>query len=266
VNGHIEQHIDSRVMWGANGTDIILNEYHVNTSEKKEIEDGNVAIVEGNIEKPGSKDLLSTIEADLLEEGQLLAESILQSFSSSSSSLSTSNNLSLKSLPPPPPLSSSSSLLSNESYEDLGKELALIKAETNKLDSDSPSTAMTAVVVGSSEKEEEAAEQEDNNNDLHEWEELEYSYSIGWWKEIIPYGEEFILQWESDILSQLNDSLLTMIKNKISSRIIGEIKNFFIQQLGPLAAIKKSIGLPNLALAKIKELDDIWLIAMNRAK
>jgi hypothetical protein len=141
VNGHIEKNIDSRVMWGANGTDIILNECHVNTSGKKEDNetlksDESVAIVEGNIEKSRPKDLLSTIEEDLLKEGQLLAESILQSFSSSlPSSVSPIplNGRTLKDLPPPPPLSSSSSLLSNESYEDIGKDLTVMKSKPDNL-------------------------------------------------------------------------------------------------------------------------------------
>jgi hypothetical protein len=57
-----------------------------------------------------------------------------------------------------------------------------------------------------------------------------------------------------------------MIKHKISSKIIHQVKDFFYQHLTPIQAFKKAVGLPNLAIAKIKELDDIWLVVMNRAE
>lgn len=234
VNGHVEKNIDARVMWGANGTDVVISEQTVTTAVTKKTSSSNVLAeseeivvakesrVNVNYHYPGIiSSTVQELQVELLEESKLIAETIVQSIHG----ISSQEKESL-------------AIARTESYETVEKD------NQNKEE----------------EKEEEVEERE-----LHEWEELEFSYSKGWWKEILPYGEEYVLSWENDLLSHLTESFLSMIKHKISSKIIGHLKDFFYQQITPLHAIKKSIGLPNLALAKIKQLDDVWIIAMDRA-
>lgn len=233
VNGHVEKNVDARVMWGANGADVVISEQTVTTSIAKKTSSSNVkdlaeseeivvakeGHVDVNYHYPGIiSSTIQELQVELLEESKLIAETIVQSIH-----VITSQE------------KESLAIARTESYETVEKE-------------------------NQNEEEEEVEETE-----LHEWEELEFSYSKGWWKEILPYGEEYVLSWENDLLSHLTESFLSMIKHKISSKIIGHLKDFFYQQITPLHAIKKSIGLPNLALAKIKQLDDVWIIAMDRA-
>jgi hypothetical protein len=241
VNGHVDRKVDSRVMWGGNGSEFTVQEKKISTikdvSENIETKsEGNEKILletnkQDHIELNPIKETIHLLQQDLIEESKIIADTILQSICAIT-----------------PQTSSKEEKIKNiksESFEEISSD-------------QSPSLP----------EESNIKEQEETPNDaaLHEWEELEFSYSQGWFKEFIPYGEEYVLSWENDLLSHLNETFYKMIKNKISSTIMHHIKDFIYQQVPtPLMAMKKSFALPNLVLAKIKQLDDIWVIAMDRA-
>lgn len=103
--------------------------------------------------------------------------------------------------------------------------------------------------------------------DIDEWQELN-DYHQGWWRDLVPLGEEYILNWSRDYLKQLNNSLFNLFKDTIYSKfhakLMSEVYKFSI--FSPLNAIKRAFSLPKLALSKLKGLDDIWSICLDRAQ
>lgn len=99
-----------------------------------------------------------------------------------------------------------------------------------------------------------------------EWEKLKVRYQ-GWWRDLVSLGEEYVLQWETDLLQLLNDSLMDIIFDQIKAKIFSKVKdallNFAASAIYPL---KKAMALPNMVLAKIKEMDGAWLRAMDKAR
>lgn len=97
----------------------------------------------------------------------------------------------------------------------------------------------------------------------NDWEELKVSYQ-GWWRDLVPYGDEFVLRWESNLLNQLNENFFSLLKGKIYGEIYGKVMSN-LWQMTPLYSLKNSLGLPKLALSKIKDLDDAWALAIDRS-
>jgi hypothetical protein len=106
---------------------------------------------------------------------------------------------------------------------------------------------------------------EKNKSEISEWEQLKEVEFNGWWRTYIPYGDEYILLWEELVLDKLHDSFRSILTDKITGRIRSFIINQCLQYT-PINMIKAAARLPLYVLSKIKELDDPWVVAMNRAE
>lgn len=84
--------------------------------------------------------------------------------------------------------------------------------------------------------------------------------SGNWWRDIILYGEEYVLEWEPEILTNLyyttNHIFSHMILHKSLNLIIDELFRHSIS----------SITLPLAILERASELDNPWAVAMDRAR
>lgn len=101
-----------------------------------------------------------------------------------------------------------------------------------------------------------------------EWEELfpdQDAATSGWWRDLFPHGEEYILNWDRTVLEKLNDSFQKMLKDKICGMVKEEIMKFTPFH-GPISAIKGAAGFPLHVWGSIKSIDDPWLVAMDRAR
>lgn len=90
----------------------------------------------------------------------------------------------------------------------------------------------------------------------------------GWWRELHPESsEEFILQWEPDLLKKLKSSISKLIMESVYSNIYSRVKNMIIDlAAGPLFPLKEALSLPRQALSKLQALDDDWMKALDRAR
>jgi hypothetical protein len=99
-----------------------------------------------------------------------------------------------------------------------------------------------------------------------DWEELKLRYQ-GWWRDLVSLGEEYVLQWETMLLTELNDTFYDLLYNELRAQIVGKIKSALISYAASaLNPLRKSLSLPKLVLGKIKELDGSWVRAMDRAR
>eukprot|EP01040_Poterioochromonas_malhamensis_P026867 gene26867-33885_t len=106
-------------------------------------------------------------------------------------------------------------------------------------------------------------------NDLQaesDWEDLRLRYQ-GWWRDLVSLGEEYVLQWETMLLTELNDTFYDLLYNELRSHIFGQIKDAILSYAASaLYPLKKALSLPKMVLSKIKELDGAWIRAMERAR
>mmetsp|Transcript_22315 Transcript_22315/g.32063 ORF Transcript_22315/g.32063 Transcript_22315/m.32063 type:complete len:756 (-) Transcript_22315:30-2297(-) len=96
-----------------------------------------------------------------------------------------------------------------------------------------------------------------------DWQEL--GSSGGWWKQKVGAGEDYILFWEEAVLQKLSDSLQKIVKDKIYDKLRSLVVDEFLR-FTPITAIKAAAKLPLMVLGKLKELDDPWLVALDRAE
>eukprot|EP01033_Poteriospumella_lacustris_P009122 gene9122-6561_t len=106
-------------------------------------------------------------------------------------------------------------------------------------------------------------------NDLQaesDWEDLRLRYQ-GWWRDLVSLGEEYVLQWETMLLTELNDTFYDLLYNELRSHIFGQIKDAILSYAASaLYPLKKALSLPKMVLSKIEELDGAWIRAMERAR
>lgn len=81
-----------------------------------------------------------------------------------------------------------------------------------------------------------------------------------WWREVVPHGEEYVLEWEPDILS----NLYYTTNHIFSHMLLHKSLNFIIDEL--LRHSISSITLPLAILERASELDNPWAVAMDRAR
>lgn len=98
-----------------------------------------------------------------------------------------------------------------------------------------------------------------------DWEELAVPVN-GWWREAVaPAGDDYILTWEPQMLSNLNESFQKLLVDEMVGRIKGMVKGELLQ-FTPIPAIQAAASLPMMVLGKINELDDPWVMAIDRAR
>eukprot|EP01038_Epipyxis_sp_PR26KG_P011829 gene11829-15830_t len=97
-------------------------------------------------------------------------------------------------------------------------------------------------------------------NSSSDWEEVTVDFQ-GWWREMVPHGDEYILLWDPSILDNLNESFRKILTDKIHSMVIDELLKFT-----PVHALQHATSLPMMILNKIKEIDDPWIVAMERSR
>lgn len=99
-----------------------------------------------------------------------------------------------------------------------------------------------------------------------DWEDLKLRYQ-GWWRDLVSLGEEYVLQWETMLLTELNDTFYDLLYNELRSHIFGQIKDAILSYAASaLYPLKKALSLPKMVLSKIEELDGAWIRAMERAR
>lgn len=99
-----------------------------------------------------------------------------------------------------------------------------------------------------------------------DWEDLKLRYQ-GWWRDLVSLGEEYVLQWETMLLTELNDTFYDLLYNELRSHIVGQIKDVILSYAASaLMPLKKALSLPKMVLSKIEELDGAWVRAMERAR
>eukprot|EP01033_Poteriospumella_lacustris_P017391 gene17391-12427_t len=99
-----------------------------------------------------------------------------------------------------------------------------------------------------------------------DWEDLRLRYQ-GWWRDLVSLGEEYVLQWETMLLTELNDTFYDLLYNELRSHIFGQIKDAILSYAASaLYPLKKALSLPKMVLSKIEELDGAWIRAMERAR
>lgn len=96
----------------------------------------------------------------------------------------------------------------------------------------------------------------EDSEHLSEWEELRCE-SNGWWCDVVLNGDEYILHWEREILASLNESFQRMLAEKFRLMLRDEVVNL---------AVRGAVFLPLQVMARIRELDDPWVVAMDRAR
>eukprot|EP00600_Ochromonadales_sp_CCMP1393_P013985 CAMPEP_0175012684 /NCGR_PEP_ID=MMETSP0005-20121125/9450_1 /TAXON_ID=420556 /ORGANISM="Ochromonas sp., Strain CCMP1393" /LENGTH=1047 /DNA_ID=CAMNT_0016268957 /DNA_START=9 /DNA_END=3152 /DNA_ORIENTATION=- len=78
-------------------------------------------------------------------------------------------------------------------------------------------------------------------------------------------ASEFVLLWEAALLQSLNESLQKILVDKLLGEVKGMVKGEVLK-FTPIPAVQAAASLPLLVLNKIKELDDPWCRAMDRAQ
>lgn len=83
----------------------------------------------------------------------------------------------------------------------------------------------------------------------------------GWWSQIMPFGEEYLLHWDPSARNQLAFSIEGFLKEKGTSVILNELIS-----LSSVACVVQSASLPLSILDKAASIDNPWAIAMEKAE
>jgi hypothetical protein len=123
-----------------------------------------------------------------------------------------------------------------------------------------------AEMIDAVEQEEEEEEEEDEGGmgesrfSESSWEELEVQTS-GWWREVVPSGEEHVLIWETRMLAQLHKGMREFVWNEASRYAIDEL----IKHTA-LAGLTTAAALPMTVLDAARKLDNPWQMAVFHAQ
>lgn len=259
VPGHMDKNVDLRALWGANGTVLLLDEDQCDTSPNlltaqplQKPTTGTTQEVPTASTKAASPTIVCPTDIDV-KEGKHIPD-----------------------VPTPP--KTPTTPLPSVAHVVLEHEVHALKTRlVHRLQEEVEHTILPLLPLAPEQKTAVAEEMSrlTESTFLHterdmqaeaDWEQLQLRYQ-GWWRELITLGEEYVLQWETMLLSQLNDTFYDLLYNELRAQIVGQIKdallNFAASTLYPL---KKSLALPELVLGKIQELDGSWVRAMDRAR
>lgn len=116
---------------------------------------------------------------------------------------------------------------------------------------------------GGGESEEEGAsmgKSVSSDGSLGSWEALEVE-SNGWWREVVPGGEEHVLIWETALLGQLHRAMREFVWHEASRYAIDEV----IKHTA-LAGLTSAAALPLSVLTAAQKLDSPWQLAVLHAQ
>lgn len=92
------------------------------------------------------------------------------------------------------------------------------------------------------------------------WEEVEVETS-GWWREIVPGGEEHVLIWETALLGNLHRAMREFVWHEASRYAIDEV----IKHTA-LVGLTTAAALPLSVLTAARKLDNPWQLAVLHAQ
>eukprot|EP00981_Chlorochromonas_danica_P005803 scaffold1190_cov187-Ochromonas_danica.AAC.35 len=113
---------------------------------------------------------------------------------------------------------------------------------------------------------EEEVEEEEVVKDVEDgWAALQVHCRPGWWREVLPTDEAYLLRWESKLLSRLQDSFYQMVADKVYGEVYAKVYSQ-VMQFTPIPSIKGAMSLPLTVVKNIESLKDPWALIMDRAR
>jgi len=257
VNGHLERGIDARQLWGADGF-----------LQSVEHRAGGILGQVAKLLPIGAPTL--SIASPTLSTREAVKSSVMDADSvdgaPGSPALATEPSACGVILPS----TESTDATTNPIYDVTTKEtvnntaVVLSAAALESVGSDSANvTVTTATAAADGSAAADAVQKGSLVERISDWEELD-SQVQGWWKDAVPHGEEYVLHWEPTVLESLNESLHKILINKMVGKLRGMVKGEILK-FTPIPAIRAAATLPLMLMDKINELDDPWVIAMDRA-
>lgn len=115
-------------------------------------------------------------------------------------------------------------------------------------------------MIDAVEDEDESPMAQSMDSLLGSWEALDLETS-GWWREVVPSGEEHVLIWETQVLGQLHRAMKEFVWNEASKYAIDEV----IKHTA-LASLTTAAALPMTVLDAARKLDNPWQMAVFHAQ
>lgn len=251
VPGHMEKNVSLRALWGANGSILLENDNDATTSTSSLVEEGAGYSYRENV----SLDSLPGASVSQKRETELETGIMVHSADGSSSVES-----------PQPHHSIVHDVIAHELHVFKGKVVQRIRQEiVQDMAPILPTVIQHEVEAYTTAIADSVTHMESDEIAEKEWEIVKQRY-YGWWRELVALGEEYVLQWEPALLTELNDSFYDMFISQVKSTIESKVKDAIMSYVASsVYPLKKALGLPRLVLSKIKELDGSWVRAMDKA-
>ena len=258
ISGHVARNVDPRQVWGANGIS-----YSSSMGADKK------SPVSTLLEVPTK--VVSELEQSVSEELSVLripvrSATTAPAATTPTAATTTPRNSSFGPIESASQIASASELSAASASDTAFSAASTVKIEASAVVSET--VLVAAKEVSSAQGGVSNVNQSLSSASADDWEEVG-APTMGWWRETAPAGDDYILNWEPDLLAQLNDSFQQMLVNEVVGQITGKIKGIVkgeILKYTPIPAIQTAAALPMMVMDKIRELDDPWVVAMDRAR